>query len=139
MRIRAALGAVVAVLLIAGAAQWIASDRRVKREDRGEAARIEGIGAAAVHAHVTTFNCGEKTGCDCKIAPDEVFSGCRMMEGHIVLMVRSVDECFLQWAVVNRTWDTVSSPMYLGATWMSRLPRKVAPTWSLVALAPCVD
>lgn len=83
--------------------------------------------------------CGRITGCVCPAVTSEVFDTCRMVEGHVALSIPSADACFAEWMVVDTVWAKPPSPMYFGPYWVSRYPRSIAPGWSLIAVAPCLD
>lgn len=83
--------------------------------------------------------CGGATKCACPVMPSAVFESCRIVAGRVVLSLPSADACFTQWMAVDTVWVSTPSPMYFGTTWVSRYPQSIAPGWSLLAVAPCVD
>jgi hypothetical protein len=86
-----------------------------------------------------TRTCGRGTKCACPAVPSAVFVSCRIVAGRVALSLPSVDACFTQWMAVDTVWTNTPSPMYFGTTWVSRYPQSIAPGWSLLAVAPCVD
>ena len=103
--------------------------------------RLAHIGPVLATMRVEKQNCASAKTCSCRtVTPSDIFDECRVIDGAPTLWVRSIDTCFEQWLAINRVWTGTDSLGHtLGVMWIARRPHVVAPGWSLLAVAPCLD
>ena len=114
---------------------WLLNVRGIRQE----AERIIDAGHALGRLHPARPTCAVDKECSCDVPSGAEFTECRVIEGNRALAIASNDACFVQWFAVEHTWSVVPNPKYFGRYWVSRQPREIAPGWSLLAVAPCVD
>ena len=128
---------VVGVVALASAvALWLGAHR-----DLQLALRLARIDSHIRGARYALSNCAPMNErCDCRLVEESrVFSRCSIIDGHVTLWIRSTDICFKQWIAVNSTWSEARPENSLGEFWISYPPSVIAPGWSLLAIAPCLD
>jgi hypothetical protein len=108
------------------------------RRSHAEQDRRSRVGAELTRLGLSR-TCARTTECTCPDVSSEVFQSCRIVAGRVALSIPSVNPCFTQWMAVDTVWASTPSPLYLGPYWVSQYPQSIAPGWSLLAVAPCLD
>lgn len=109
------------------------------RRERQEASRLERAAQQVAQLRDAVPPCAAGEECGCDVPVGGAFTGCRVVNGSRALAIESNDACFTQWYAVEQVWPVSARLQYFGRDWVSRRPRQIAPGWSLLAVAPCVD
>lgn len=124
-----AIAVAVTMLLVRG--RW---------EDHQLVQRLAHIDRALSTARVTRSACAAPSACECQVeAASDTFEACTIIDGHVALWIRSNERCFSQWVAIDSTWAWDGSAERVGVLWISERPRVTTASWTVLAVAPCVD